>query len=154
MTVTAAEVARRDQLQAARADNLTNARDLLRALGHSRYPRAVSRAVVARYVDQLTRRGLRGCPHQRPDAPAPGWWVADDPSVMRCASCASAWMRRTGPLPAGCDLCGNPGELHPVAVPAAGALAHRPDGGLGSCPPAVLLAAACATCWTGHRRPA
>lgn len=144
-----AEVARRDQLEAAREDALVALVDVLRAWRiTSRYPWPASRAIVEQYGMQVLVAGLDGCEHLSSAAPAAAWWVADSPSVVRCASCTSVYLRRSDPAPAGCDLCGEVTRLRPVAAAVRPALGRDAAGELVSCPPAVCLAGVCESCWS------
>ena len=142
----AAEVAFVDQHVAGLRDELVEHADVMAHLGMSRYPRRPSRALLARYADELLHRGVRTCPHLGPGRPGPTWTAADD-LALRCAACITRHLRRPAPLPEGCDLCGQDAQLRAVAVVAAPMPARTRDGRSCRVPTTVLLAGVCSACW-------
>lgn len=147
-----AEMALDDQLGAAARDLVADALDVLGRTGRSRYPRGPVRGVLRLFAGAVVAGRVVRCEHLAAGTSGSAWCIGDDPSVLRCAGCASSWLRRPPPLPVGCDVCAGPGELRAVAAATSPIVRGHIDGGPGTIPPAVVIGAVCRPCWTNRPR--
>jgi hypothetical protein len=106
-------------------------------------PDGLARWMADRWVAAL-RRGVQTCPH--PEEPM-HHDLGQREARFACDRCTAARIR-TGVAP-GCDRCGTAARLVLAVLPTPALLGRvRGAGHLASIPPALVLAAACRTCWT------